>query len=260
MSVDWYQIQINGAIGTPTAGQVYQECLDSAYNSLIGSAPGTYTGAQLVANNPYCAYINREYAPSAGDFYGAPRNYLSPYVNQGGIQDRGLDVQLDWGLRFSDTDWLASVPGSISVNIVGSYLDRYAVSPFEGAAYINYTGTVNAGTGTSTNTSYRYRLLNTFGYSVGPLAAGFRWQHLPGTDPDPSTPGTEGAAHAYNNVGFFAHYTISDHLDLRGGIDNLFNAWPIWVGANASTTAVGITNANYDTIGRRFYVGLKAKL
>ena len=253
MSVDWYQIQLNGAIGTPSFGQVYQECLDAQYNKLIGSTPGTYTGAQLVAGNPYCAYINREYAPAAGDFYGAPRNYLSPYVNQGGIQSRGIDLELDWGLRFGDTDLLKAVPGGLSVNIVANYLDRYAVSPFQGAAYINYTGTI-------TNNSYRDRVLSTFGYSVGPASLGFRWQHLPGAGSDPSTPGTQGAANAYNEVDFFASYALTDAITLRGGIDNLINAWPVWVGANASTTAIGSTNANYDTIGRRFYLGVKAKL
>ena len=253
LSVDWYQIQLNGAIGVPTFTQVYQECLDAQYNNLIGSAPGTYTGAQLVANNPYCAYINREYAPQAGDSYGAPRNYLAPYVNQGGIQSRGIDLELDWGLRFGDTDLLKGVPGGISVNIVANYLDRYAVSPFQGAAYINYTGTV-------TNNSYRDRLLSTFGYSIGPANLGFRWEHLPAAGPDPGTPGQVGAANAYNDVDFFANYVLNDALELRGGIDNLLNAWPVWVGANASTTAIGQTNANYDTIGRRFYLGVKAKL
>jgi iron complex outermembrane receptor protein len=253
MSVDWYQIQINGAIGVPSFGQIYQECLDAQYNSLIGSAPGTYTGAQLVAGNPYCQYINREYAPQAGDFYGAPRNYIAPYVNQGGIQSRGIDLQLDWGLRFGDTDLFKAVPGGISVNIVANYLDRYAVSPFQGAAYINYTGTI-------TNNSYRDKVLSTFGYSIGPASFGFRWQHLPPAGSDPSTPGTQGAENAYNEVDFFTRYALTEALELRGGIDNLMNAWPVWVGANASTTAIGSTNANYDTIGRRFYLGVKAKL
>jgi len=253
MSVDWYQIQLDGAIGTPTFGQVYQECLDAQYNHLIGSAPGTYTGAQLVAGNPYCQYINREYAPAAFDFYGAPRNYLSPYVNQGGIQSRGIDLELDWGLRFNDTDLFKSVPGGISVNIVANYLDRYAVSPFQGAAYINYTGTI-------TNNSYRDRVLSTFGYSIGPASLGFRWEHLPAAGPDPSTLTTQGAANAYNEVDFFTSYALTDAVILRGGIDNLMNAWPVWVGANASTTAIGDTNANYDTVGRRFYLGVKLKL
>jgi outer membrane receptor protein involved in Fe transport len=253
MSVDWYQIQINGAIGVPSFGQIYQECLDAQYNKLIGSAPNTYTGAQLVAGNPYCQYINREYAPAAGDFYGAPRNYVAPYVNQGGIQSRGIDLELDWGLRFSDTGLFSSLPGGISVNIVNNYLDRYAVSPFQGAAYINYTGTV-------TNDSYRDRLLSTFGYSVGPANLGFRWEHLPAAGPDPSSQGTVGAANAYNEVDFFASYALGDAVTLRGGIDNVMNAWPVWVGASAATTAIGTTNANYDTIGRRFYLGVKVKL
>ncbi|MGC1457015.1 MAG: TonB-dependent receptor [Steroidobacteraceae bacterium] len=253
MSVDWYQIQINGAIGVPSFGQIYQECLDAQYNGLIGSAPGTYTGAQLVAGNPYCQYINREYAPAAGDFFGAPRNYVSPYVNQGGIQSRGIDLEVDWGLRFADTDLFKSVPGGISVNIVANYLDRYAVSPFQGASYINYTGTV-------TNNSYRDNLLSTFGYSVGPASLGFRWKHLPAAGPDPSSVGTTGAANAYNKVDFFTSYALTDAVTLRGGIDNLLNAWPVWVGATpGTTTAIGDTNANYDTIGRRFYLGVKAK-
>ena len=253
MSVDWYQIQLNGAIGTPSFTQVYQECLDAQYNKLIGSTPGTYTGAQLVAGNPYCAFVNREYAPAAFDFYGAPRNYLSPYVNQGGIQSRGIDLEVDWGLRFGETDLFKAVPGGISVNIVANYLDRYAVSPFQGAAYINYTGTV-------TNNSYRDRVLSTFGYSVGPASLGFRWQHLPAAGPDPGTPNQVGAANAYNEVDFFASWALTEYLTLRGGVDNLMNAWPVWVGANASTTAVGSTNSNYDTVGRRFYLGVKAKL
>src|ERR1700744_5448074 len=222
---------------------------------LIGAPAGSVTGAQIVANNPYCAYINREYAPAAGDLYGAPRNYISPYVNQGGIQSRGIDLELDWGLRFGDTDLLGSVPGGISVNIVANYLDRYAVSPFQGAAYINYTGTV-----TATNSAYRDRVLSTFGYSIGPANIGFRWQHLPSAGGDPTTPGTSGPINAYNEVDFFSSYALTDALTLRFGIDNLMNAWPVWVGANASTTAVGTSDSNYDTVGRRFYLGVKAKL
>ncbi len=139
------------------------------------------------------------------------------------------------------------------VNIVGSYLDRYAISPFQGASYINYTGTV-------TNSSYRYKVLSTFTYSLGAGSVGFRWQHLPSSGPDPSAgPTTQGAENAYNEVDMFARWGLNDTLELRGGINNLMDATPVWVGANSTNRAVGSTNENYDTIGRRFYLGVKAK-
>jgi outer membrane receptor for ferrienterochelin and colicin len=103
-------------------------------------------------------------------------------------------------------------------------------------------------------------VLSTFAYTVGPATLGFRWQHLPAAGPDPSTPNQVGAANAYNNVDFFTSYALTDAITLRGGIDNLMNAWPVWIGANASTTAIGATDANYDTIGRRFYLGVKVKM
>ena len=61
LSVDYYDIEVDGAIGTPGHNTVYQQCLDPQYNALIGSAPGTYTGEQLAAGSPLCALINREY-------------------------------------------------------------------------------------------------------------------------------------------------------------------------------------------------------
>ncbi|HEY6457458.1 MAG TPA: TonB-dependent receptor [Steroidobacteraceae bacterium] len=253
LSLDWYQIQITGAIGIPSYNTVYQECLDPQYNSLIGSAAGSLTGAQLAAGNPYCALINREYAPQVGDPYGASRKYQAQYINQGGIQSRGIDSELDWGLRFGDVGALHAIPGGFDVNIVASYLDRYALSPFPGAAFINYTGTV-------TNSSFRYKVLSTFTYTVGPASVGFRWQHLPSTGPDPSSlAGTQGAANAYNEVDMFARWAINDTFELRGGIDNLMDAWPVFVGANASTNAIGATTNDYDVIGRRFSLGIKAK-
>jgi len=97
------------------------------------------------------------------------------------------------------------------VNIVANYLDRYAVSPFQGAAYINYTGTI-------TNNSYRIgcsarlaiRLARRPSASAGAPACG---------RPDPSTLGTQGAANAYNEVDFFTSYALTEALTLRGGID-----------------------------------------
>lgn len=252
MSVDWYSIKVDGAIGIPGFNTVYQECLDAQYNSLVGAPAGSVTGAQMAANNPYCALINREYAPSAGDYYGAPRNYKAEYINQGGIKDQGIDFELDWVGLFADMGPLRVIPGQVSLNVVATYLDLYAVSPFPGAAYIDYTGTLE-------NSSYGYKVLTNFTYSVNRLSVGLRWEHLPGVNAPPGSPPTELGANAYNLVGLFSNWQINHIFDVRFGIDNLFNSRPQWVGATPDNHAVGTTNDNYDTIGRRFYVGVQAK-
>jgi iron complex outermembrane receptor protein len=60
ISIDYYKIEVEDAIAVPGHDMIYQQCMDAQYNPLIGSAPGTYTGEELAAGNPYCAFINRE--------------------------------------------------------------------------------------------------------------------------------------------------------------------------------------------------------
>ena len=119
---------------------MYQQCLDPQYNSLIGSAPGTYTGEQLAAGNPFCALINREYIDDGVNIYGADRKFDAAYINQGALYSEGYDVQLDWNSDFSDIG-LGSIPGNLGVNMLYSKLENYAVAPFPGASVVEYTGT-----------------------------------------------------------------------------------------------------------------------
>ncbi len=93
------------------------------------------------------------------------------------------------------------------------------------------------------------------------MSAGVRWQRLPGLAAPPgSSPGTGGAS-SVNYYGLFGRWQVNDILELRAGIDNLLDTWPRWIGAIPGyNNEVGNTNENYDTIGRRFYLGVKAKL
>src|SRR5690606_8849069 len=65
LAVDWYEIELENAIGIPQHDTIYQQCLDSAFNPLIGDAPGSHSGAELAAGNPFCALIQREYVGGA---------------------------------------------------------------------------------------------------------------------------------------------------------------------------------------------------
>ena len=249
LSVDWFRIKIDNAIGVADYNAVYQQCLDASFNSEVGAAPGTFSGAQMFANSPSCKYINRETTP--GDPWGAGRNYQAPFINQGGIKSEGIDAELDWAVRPSDIG--GSIPGSFSMNILGSYLKEYAVQTFGGSPFVDDTGT-------TVNSSFRYKLYSTFSYSLDRLSLGFRWQHLPYIGPPPGSVAILQGAKSHNQVDMFGHWALNDAIDLRVGIDNLLNAWPETVGAQTGVNnTVGATIQDYDTIGRRFYVGVKAK-
>ncbi|MET0280743.1 MAG: TonB-dependent receptor [Steroidobacteraceae bacterium] len=254
LSIDYYNIDLKGAIGVPTGSQVYQQCLDAQYNPLVGDAAGSHTGAELAAGNPYCDLIRREYVPGQFEF-AADRRYNAVFVNLGGIKTDGYDLQLDWGMN------LGFVPGLITANVQYNKLESFKQSPFAGAAYTERKGTWDAGM------NYDWQLFSTLGYQNGPFSAGLRWQHKPGLNPPSSAGRGTLPVSAHDNFDLFGRWGISDRYEVRAGIDNLmdkdpgvFNATFIQGDAAASNNALGSSVVGQDTFGRRFYLALKVSL
>ena len=252
LSVDWYQIEIDGTIATPSYSVIYSQCLDAQFNPRIGEAPGTYTGADLLAGSPYCDLINREPVSPAGGLgelgSGLDRNFNAAFVNLGGTETSGIDVQFNWSADFADMGAMQNVPGGLNFNLVGSFLSEFAEAPFPGADFVDFKGTVQ-------NSAYDYKLFSTLGYNVGGVSTGLRVRYLPEIDPLPTaTPGTQGA-NSHTELDLFGRWLLNDTVELRGGIDNLLDEQPEVVGRTPTDNALGTTNQNYDVLGRRFYVG-----
>jgi outer membrane receptor protein involved in Fe transport len=248
LAIDWYRIELENAIGIPGHDTIYQQCLDATYNSLVGSAPGSHTGAELAAGNPFCALIQREYvggAPLTPGNYGADRKFSARYINQGGITSEGTDIQLDWGI------------GSFLVNFQGSILTKYEVAPFPGAAFIDYTGTINS---TTNNSAFDYRLLSTVQYARDAFSVGMRWQHLPELDTAFGAAATALGVDSHDQIDFFGTYRFGDRWSMRYGIDNVTDEEPEWTTRTTTNNAVGTTNSYYDQIGRRVFVGVTMAL
>jgi len=145
---------------------------------------------------------------------------------------------------------LDSVPGRVGVNALVSFLEEYAVAPFPGAAVVDYTGTV-------TNFSFDYRTLTTFTYSHVGFSGGLRWIHLPSLDPAPGSASDVQGVNSYDQFDLFARYLISDNIELRGGINNLFYAKPEPINASSTNNNLGSYISYHDIIGRRFYLAAK---
>ena len=180
-------------------------------------------------------------APLTPGNFGADRKFSARYINQGGITSEGTDVQVDWGI------------GSFNLNVQASFLTKYARAPFPGADFIDYTGSTD-------NSSFDYRLFSTVAYAKKAFMVGMRWQHLPSLTTPPGSAPTAFGVHDHDQFDLFGSWQLGQKWSLRGGIDNLLNADPEWVGSTTTNNAIGSTSSNYDNIGRRVFFGVTMTL
>jgi outer membrane receptor protein involved in Fe transport len=245
VAVDWYKIEIEEAIDTPGHDTIYQQCLSAEFNPLIGSAPGTYTGAELAAANPFCALIQREYVggfpPDPGSF-GADRKFSAQFLNQGGLISEGYDVQVNWSTDIGSS-------GVLNLNVVASILDEFSESPFPGSSFQDFTGTTQ-------NSSFDWLAFTSINYSQGFWSIGLRWEHMPALNRAPSETEANFGVKSHDQFDMFSSWSFNDNYELRFGVDNLLNEDPAIVGASTADANLGSTNSDYDPFGRRYYVGL----
>lgn len=252
LAVDWYDIQVTGAIVSPTFSAIYQQCLDPQFNPSIASAAGSVSGAQILAGNPQCALINREWVGTSTftGQTGGPRTFKSQFYNAGGITSTGIDMQFD--TRFD------VAKGMLNLGVVAGWLDKYERSPFAGAPFIDYTGTSFVSINEGVNFVYDYRTLTTLSYNRSAWSIGMRWQHLPEVGPQPGS--NTFPVKAFDQIDVFGNWSLNEKYRLQAGIDNFLDKNPVVVGATATNAAIGSTNSNYDAFGRRLFLGFQVSL
>jgi len=251
-SIDYYRIVIDGMIAPEPGEAVYRACLSPESNPTFDVA------------NEACQRIIRN--PSTG---GATATNVS-YINAGASKLSGIDLTLDWKAQMADMG-LATLGGNFGVNMTISRLLQLETQATAASPVIDWVGSLGPSAGTSLNRgAFKYRLFTSFNYGVGPIIANLRWRHLPtakselqATSPLPVT--TMGAESSYDVFDFSGAWTLNDTLQLRFGIDNLFDRQPVITGRRTAadpqpTSGAGVTEVGfYDVLGRQYYVGFKAK-
>jgi outer membrane receptor protein involved in Fe transport len=242
-SADWYNIKIVGAIAPVTSEVSYEQCFN---------ANGSSNPTLSITGSPFCNFIQREPGTGGNRFANAP------FFNLGGIKTEGMDFHVDWGADF-DQMGLSSIPGSLALDWELNWLWKYDVQAVPGQATLNYAGTVNGAGGSQ----FRYKMFTTLTWANPIGSLGMRWLHLPGAR-DGSTVVTPSSTTvgpgSYEEFDLFGTWKLNSAYELRAGVDNLFDTDPKVVGKIPGTTnAQGATLADYDVLGRRFYVGFRAR-
>jgi outer membrane receptor protein involved in Fe transport len=283
LSVDWYKIKITGAIGFENPDVVNQACYSQVVTDSSGNVDPTALAAAL-ASEP-CQRSTRNTANGTANLT------TIEYRNLGKIETSGFDVQLNWGADFADLG-ASAIPGSLQVSVLFNYLSHMTTNSGQPNAYdIDWAGTLGPAAGLGLNGgAFRYKLSTTVTYNVGPASVSVNWRHLPGahassyinasatTTQNPagylSATNETADVKAYNVFDLSGTYNLNRTYSLRAGVDNLFNTDPAITGAtftlpysaasgifpSVAGSGLGSTDESiYDSIGRRFYVGVRAR-
>lgn len=237
ISVDYYNINISGAISALSPGQILADCYGATANPTFS------------VSNPFCQRIQRD--PGTGNI----SRLTSGTFNFNTIKLDGIDAQIDYQFGL-DRLGLSPKAGKIQLATVISYLRHYTVAPGDGTAAVEYaggvTGSLTTADGESLYSHPRWKANTSVGYSNGAFNGTLRWRYT-GSMTNLDVAGASVPAYSYFDLD--AHYKISKNFTFTVGLNNIFDKSPPYIaGLDLRTDA-----ATYDVIGRSWYAALKAK-
>lgn len=247
LSVDYYNIKVNNAIGTVGAQVILDQC--------------------VATGDPFfCSRINRAPAaagPAAGSLWLDPSGFVSNLTtNTGSLKTSGIDVNGDYRANLGDM--------KIRWQFVGTWLNELIAQPLTDGFRYDCAGLYGITCG-NPNPEYRFNT-NVRIATQDDFAVTVRWRYLSKVkldllSSDPDISGDPGAARANDSRIAPYHYfdllfslPVNDTAVFRVGVNNVFDRDPPIV---SQSSLGGFGNGNtfpgtYDSLGRFFFVNLTA--
>jgi iron complex outermembrane receptor protein len=255
-SLDFWQVRIDGEVGTLPANVLVTNCLqsgDPTYCSQIVRDPNTNFSLQgaTVAGGGYILQTN---------------------LNIASVLQSGIDLQTSYKLA------LPAALGTIRWSLFGTYLLHASTRPLPGGGSYDCAGLYGS-TCQTINSRWRHNFLTTW-QSPWDADLTLVWRFIgkvgnDNNDPNPLLAGnaygqTVDGAPAFDfanrqvpNISYIdlsATWHAAKQLEVRVGVDNLFDRQPP-VLTNPSLQGGGQANtfATYDSLGRQLYLAFTAK-
>ena len=219
-NVDYYDIEIKDAILFVAAQDIADNCVDA-------------TGGP---DQQYCSQVTRD--PVTNDI----SLVQSGYLNASAIYTRGIELNADYQMDLGS--------GELKLNLFANKLLELEFFEFQ-----DRPDEINDEKGEVGDPELQLRLTAT--YTIDDLRLGWASRYIDrvatfdvspnGGSPEDTSPGYIGSITTHDIT---ADYAVSDNLFVRAGVRNFLDKTP-----------PGYTsNAIYDLVGRRFYVGLTYKM
>jgi len=234
MTVDWYDIEIQDAVGALGA----QFWINTCYTSLNPA-------------DPACARITRD--PVTGQITAVN----TTIANLSTIATEGVDIQAEWTVNLEET--FLGIPGRLRVNELFSIIDSFEVNGTD------FVGTTSAAIG---GAIFDWKSTLSIYYTLGDWTAFARWSYVPKLcDPTFATVGTAAGCSSTDfgqmdpeasYVDVSARWNVTDNFQVTGFIGNLFDEDP------PQTPAGLFSQANtdpqvYRVLGRTFSISAKVR-
>ncbi len=229
-AIDYYDVEITDVVGTIGAASQLQGCFNAQ-----GQNP-TYS-----ATNVYCQLFSRD--PLSGNV----NNAVETNANLATRITSGVDLQVDWRADLADIGLPAW--GSVDVNVVVGWLENWESQVAAGNPFINRTGTIDSVFG---NTFPEWKSLTGLNWRNGDFSVGARWRRVG----EMTQFGTANVIPTTDYFDLLGSWAVNDAVSLRVTVNNLTDEQPpvYSPGVQANTDP-----STYDTLGRRYSIGLTAR-
>lgn len=235
LTVDWFNIKIEDAIGTYGGGLA--NTLDLCYNVIQD------------INSGYCqTFVGTRNA--LGELDGEnPPAILN--ANTSSLKTEGIDFELNYGtdLAFG----LINQDSRIGFNFLATYTDSYIYVPVADMPEVEYNcagkfGTLNCG-----NPIPKWKWTSRLSWMDGPLTTSIRWRHLNSVkDDNPSIDYTVEKIGSYDVFDLTLSAMVKEGVTISMGMNNVFDKKPEILGGNQEQA--NTYPGTYDVLGRDFFI------
>ncbi|MDB5936619.1 MAG: TonB-dependent receptor [Massilia sp.] len=241
VTVDYYKIDIDSAISSPTTTDILDGCYNTAFN------PG-------LAMNTACALIGRN--TINGTLNGVEANGVRTALTNLGTQSTsGVDVNVAYRLS-------AGTFGSVDLSGGFNQVQSFKFRPTPASVERDCLGYYSVACGAPT---YKRKFNQRTTWTIGAFSLGYNWRYLSGVIEEPG--GTDflpafAKIDAYHYVDMSAVWNVSKMLRLNISVNNIANKRPPIVGGTIGTTFTNSGNTfpqNYDAVGRYITFGATLK-
>lgn len=228
--MDWYDIEVEGAIAATGRSEVIRRCFNST------------------AFDASCAGLSRR------DNNGALTGVDSSQTNENNLKVSGLDVDVVYSTELADLN--SNLRGSLTANLLYNFQNENEQTGIVSGLTDDFVGEV---------LTPEHRWTMSTNYRIDDLAINWRMRYWAEVgDNNEASDGGRLVGSPLNDLdGVFYHdlraaYDVNENINVHFGINNVLDEEPevLGQGTNYGSTGINTAPEAYDVIGRRYYAGV----